>query len=187
VASLSWATKGTWAALDDRASATAMPADAAARRRHGQPGWQREPSPMARPIPSFPVRPLGSKRQAIKSCAARRSGAAAQRQVTGLVIRWLMDERRDGVYCMNGGYYSTETVMVFLRAMAAFLGGGRLGQPRRPCSPRRRARRVPTCRKRRLHGREADRKRTERSCPRNRAREDGLDGRVGWCGLVPWT
>jgi hypothetical protein len=68
-------------------------------------------------------------------------------------------------------------VVVVLRAMAAFLGGGCLEQPAL------RARRVPTCRKRRLHGRAAARKSTGQGC-RRRVRCERLPGGVVGSGGV---
>jgi len=67
--------------------------------------------------------------------------------------------------------------------MAAFLGGGRLGQPRRLYSPRR-ASGVPTCRKRCLHGREAARKRTGQGCRQGVRRERLPGGVVGLGGRI---
>ena len=82
----------------------------------------------------------------------------------GLEIRWLS---ADGL-----------GIVIFWRAMPACLGGGCVPQPALQ------ARRVPTSRKRGLHGREAAKKRTGQGCRWDVRRERLPGGLVGSDGVA---
>ena len=122
---------------------------------------------MSGPGPVRPfVRPALASNESRDSPGRQEHGRGGAKGMDGpyLIARWL------SMYGDGDG--------VFLRAMAAFLGGGCLEQPAL------RARRGTTCRKRRLHGRCAARERTGQGCRRGVCRERLLE--VVWLGQVGW-